>query len=151
MAGGRPTDYSEYIADKVCDGLSNGKSLVEICRANDMPNCSTIYRWLDKHAEFCKMYTRAREEQAETLADQIIAIADETHNDIEIDDNGNARTNHEAIQRSKLRVEARKWTAAKLKPRKYGEKQHIEHSGSIDSISDDELDERIRLLNSSDS
>lgn len=129
MAAGRPTDYCQEKADLICEKLSDGCSLKEICAPDDMPTRSTVYRWLSLHSEFSDMYVRAREEQAETLADEIIAIADETYDDIAIDDKGNERCNTEFIQRSKLRVDARKWVAAKLKPKKYGEKVQQEVSG----------------------
>lgn len=103
---GRPTKYTDALADHICDRISNGESLAAICRDESMPNPSTIYRWLVADETFCNMYTRAREEQAETLADQIIQISDTC------DD----------VQRGRLQVDARKWVAAKLKPRKYGDK-----------------------------
>lgn len=131
---GRPTDYCKEKADLICEKLSDGKSLKEICDPDDMPTRSTIYRWLGLHPEFSNMYDRAREEQAETLADEIIAIADESYDDQMIDENGNIRQNSEFIQRSRLRVDARKWVAAKLKPRKYGEAKQIDHTSSDGSM-----------------
>lgn len=129
MPAGRPTDYNTDIADKICEKLSDGESLKAICEPEEMPTRSTIYRWLSLHEEFSDMYTRAREEQAETLADEIIAIADEKTTDWLMDKEGNERPNNEAIQRSRLRVDARKWVAAKLKPRKYGDRVMNEHTG----------------------
>jgi 16S rRNA G1207 methylase RsmC len=72
------------------------------------------------------MYTRAREDQADTLADQIIAIADQHPETITVlDSNGEVvetKVDSALIAWQKNRIEARKWTAAKLKPRKYGER-----------------------------
>jgi len=113
---GRPTVYSETIADKIITRLTNGESLSAICREEDKPDPATIYRWLAARPDFCDRYTRAKEEQADTLADEIIAIADEEEGD---------------VQRARLRVDARKWVASKLKPKKYGERQEIEHTGNI--------------------
>ena len=62
------------------------------------------------------------------MADEIIAIADEKTTDWLMDKEGNERPNNEAIQRSRLRVDARKWVAAKLKPRKYGDRVMNEHT-----------------------
>jgi hypothetical protein len=135
---GRPTDYCKDKADYICEKLSDGQSLKAICEPDDMPTRSTIYRWLGLHPEFSNMYDRAREEQAETLADEIIAIADESYDDIMIDDNGNQRQNTEFIQRSRLRVDARKWVASKLKPRKYGEARQIDHTSSDGSMTPQE-------------
>lgn len=128
---GRPTDYSQETADYICEALSDGHSLKEICDADDMPTRSTVYRWLSLHPEFSDMYARAREEQAETLADEIIAIADESYGDTKEDKHGNTVCDTEFIQRSKLRVDARKWVAAKLKPKKYGDRITQNHEGSV--------------------
>lgn len=119
---GRPSTYSDDVAATICQRLACGESLRAICLGDDMPDRTTVYDWLFRIPEFASQYTRAREEQAETMADDIVAIADESYHDHDIDENGHVRVNNEAIQRSKLRVEARKWVAAKLKPKKYGDK-----------------------------
>lgn len=119
---GRPSTYSDDVAATICQRLACGESLRAICLGDDMPDRTTVYDWLFKLPDFASQYTRAREEQAETMADDIVAIADESYHDHDIDENGHVRVNNEAIQRSKLRVEARKWVAAKLKPKKYGDK-----------------------------
>lgn len=147
---GRPSGYTEELSDIICERLCDGESLKSICSEEGMPSRSMVFRWIAKHDDFRDRYAQAKQEQAEALADDIISIADETFNDQVMDANGNERTNNEAIQRSRLRVDARKWVAAKLKPKKYGDRQHVEHSGSIDSISDEELEERIRVLTSND-
>lgn len=145
---GRPTSYCADIADLICESLSDGKSLKEICLPAEMPTRSTVYRWLSIHAEFSDMYARAREEQAETLADEIISIADETHNDHMINDKGNEVVNSEAIARSRLKVDARKWVAAKLKPRKYGDKLQTENTNTNlnTELTDEQLDQKLQSL-----
>jgi hypothetical protein len=94
-----------------------------------MPAVSTVYLWMAKHKEFSESYARAREDQADTLADQILEIADDGRNDTYTDDEGKEFVNHDVINRSRLRVDARKWVAAKLKPKKYGDKVTTEHTG----------------------
>jgi len=131
MAAGRPSSYSPEIAQRICDELARGKSLRRICEADDMPADRTVFRWLDSNEEFRQQYARAREEQAEHYAHEIIEIADDGSNDTYEDDDGHVKTNYDVIQRSRLRVDARKWIAAKLLPKKYGEMKHIEHSGSV--------------------
>ena len=98
-----------------------------------MVNISTVFRWLDKHGAFRDMYARAREAQAEFYANQIIDIADETPiTEQPYPDGGvTMRIDAAGVQRNKLRVDARKWVAAKLLPRKYGERTHAEMSGSL--------------------
>ncbi len=144
----RPTDYCKEIADDICERLSDGESLKAICSPEEMPTRSTVYRWLGIHDEFSDMYARAREEQAETLADEIIAISDETYADYEKDKDGNLKTNNEAIQRSRLRVDARKWVAAKLKPRKFGDKLQTENTTNhvVTDMTEEQLDHKLQSL-----
>jgi hypothetical protein len=87
-----------------------------------MPNKATVFRWLGLHKSFRDQYARAREAQADALADEILDIADDGLNDSYEDEDGNRRTDYDVIARSKLRVDARKWIASKLKPRVYGDK-----------------------------
>ena len=95
-----------------------------------MPDRTTIYDWLMKHEGFANQYTRAREEQADTYADEIIAIADEQPEIIAVvDKKTGALIEHKLdgafLQWQKNRIEARKWTAMKLKPKKYGDKVQV--------------------------
>lgn len=129
MPAGRPSEYSEEMAIDICSRLASGEPLVRICRDEHMPDVRTVYRWLVAHEAFSQMYARAREDQADTLADEIIEISDESKRDKIIDADGNERMDSEYVARSRLRVDARKWVAAKLKPRKYGDKISTEHSG----------------------
>jgi hypothetical protein len=87
-----------------------------------MPETRTVYRWLldEKHETFCRSYARARELQAEHLFEEMQEIADDGRNDW-MERNGFPMVNGEAIQRSKLRLEDRKWRAGKLKPKVYGD------------------------------
>ena len=125
--GGRPSSYSPEIVETICIRLGLGESLKKICQDEGMPSQSMVYSWLLKHAEFQEMYTRAREDQADTLADQIIAIADQHPETVPIYDKEGqlieVKVDSALIAWQKNRIEARKWTAAKLKPRKYGERQ----------------------------
>jgi hypothetical protein len=90
-----------------------------------MPDVRTVYRWLAINEDFRHQYALAREDQADTLADEIIDIADDSKHDIMIVTNpdGSEREveNREVVNRSRLRVDARKWVASKLKPKKYGD------------------------------
>jgi len=117
---GRPSDYSLDLAATICARLSAGEPLVKICRDEDMPVSSTVYLWLIKHSDFSEMYVRARDEQADTLADQIIDIADDRP---EVMDSV-------VVAHQRLRVDARKWVASKLKPKKYGDFSRAEHTGA---------------------
>jgi hypothetical protein len=126
MSGGRRSEFSQDIADSICDRLANGESLRKICLSDDMPAPSTVFKWLNQQPSFAEQYARARDAQADTLADEILDIADDGSNDWMAGKDGEeAQYNGDAVARSKLRVDARKWVAAKLKPKKYGEKTLI--------------------------
>lgn len=124
---GRPSSFTQHIAEVICDRIAEGESLREICREDDMPTRMTIYRWLQADPVFCDQYARAREDQADTLADEIIAIADEQPEVIAVLDKHGALIEHKLdgafLQWQKNRIDARKWTAMKLKPKKYGDRQ----------------------------
>jgi hypothetical protein len=95
-----------------------------------LPAQSTIYEWLLRHPSFAEQYTRAREEQADTLADEIIEIADEQPEIIVVTDRDGKVIDHKLdsafLLWQKNRIEARKWTAMKLKPKKYGDRVALE-------------------------
>lgn len=134
MPGGRPSDYTSELAEEICARIANGQSIREIERTDGMPAMSTIFRWLAKFPEFQEQYARAREAQAEHLAEDILDIADNGTNDWmerQRETKGvRFVENAEAINRSRLRVDARKWLLSKLLPKKYGDK--LEHAGKVD-------------------
>jgi hypothetical protein len=136
----RPTDYSQEIADKICEAIADGKSLRSICLADDMPNKATVFRWLNLHQEFSDQYARARDEQAETLADDIVSIVDGAANPLMVDgvpmmNDGKPVmvTDAASVAHARLKMDARKWVASKLKPKKYGDKLDVDakHSGTV--------------------
>jgi hypothetical protein len=116
--------FDQNTADRICERLVNGESLRKICLSDDMPHAATVCRWLAENEPFREQYAHARDAQADTLADEILDIADDGTNDwmSDKDDEEGTTYNGDAVQRSKLRVDARKWLASKLKPKKYGEK-----------------------------
>jgi hypothetical protein len=118
----RPSDFSLDLAAEICARLAEGQPLVKICRDDAMPGTSTVYRWLADKPEFRELYARAREDQADTLADEIIDIADQKDGEADTPD---------SVNRARLRVDARKWIASKLKPKRYGDKIDHEHTGGL--------------------
>lgn len=111
---GRPTTYSQEAADKICELIARGMSLRAICASADMPAGGTVHRWLAEHQDFQEQYTRAREEQADGFADEIIDIAD------------SVAPETGEVAKAKLQIDARKWKASKLAPKKYGEKLELD-------------------------
>ncbi len=112
--------------------------------------------WLfdGEHEEFSQQYASAREVQAEVWADEIVGIADEATGDLTTDKDGKAVVDHEHIQRSRLRVDTRKWIASKLLPKRYGDTlQHTGEGGGpirvrpdLSKLTDEELNVLERIL-----
>ena len=150
---GRPSTYTQEIADEICAGLAEGKSLRTVCSADHLPALRTIFNWLSTKEDFLHQYTRAKEESADALTDEMLDIADDGSNDWmanNSDEEGklNYQINGEHIQRSRLRIETRKWLSSKLKPKKYGDKITTEHAGSLGltDMSEETLDAKLAEL-----
>jgi hypothetical protein len=131
---GRPSIFTQEICDLICERLALGESLRSICSDKTTPAMSSVFKWLRENEPFSQQYTRARETQADALADEILNIADDARNDwMERhgkDDEGWIQ-NGEALRRSQIRIDARKWLAGKMRPKKYGDKISTEISGEI--------------------
>ena len=134
---GRPTKYTAEIAKRICDEVSKSdRGLASICNADNMPCRATVHKWLSEIKEFSDKYARAKLEQADYLAEQILEIADDNSKDTIYTESESAIPNSEWINRSRLRVDARKWLASKLAPKKYGDRMEMEHSGELKTISE---------------
>ena len=135
MPAGRPSDYTQDIADRLCEQLAEGVSMHRACEPDDMPSKRSVFRWLRTNEEFCHQYENAKAESADYLAEEMIEIADDGTNDYITKTNNDGSeyevVNSEHIQRSRLRIDARKWIASKLKPKKYGDKTI--HAGDEDN------------------
>ena len=123
----RPSTFSQETADAICDRLAVGQSLREICRDEAMPGASTVFQWLAKHEKFAEQYARAKSAGIEALAEDILEIADDATNDW-MERNGEKgesigwQLNGEAVRRSQIRIDARKWLLSKLAAKKYGDR-----------------------------
>lgn len=129
---GRPTDFSQELADKILERIADGESLRAICREDCFPAKTTVFRWLQADEVFRDLYEKAREAQADSLADEILDIADTPQigeKTKKTPDGKVETTTGDMIEHRRLRVEARKWIAAKLKPRKYGDSSKLEVTG----------------------
>lgn len=116
--------------ERVCREISEGKSLRSICTDPNMPSAETVRVWLLEDGEFSAQYARAREEQADYYADEIIDIADGAKD----------------ANLARLQIDARKWKASKLQPKKYGDKVDLNLSGTIEHLTDEQLESRIAIL-----
>lgn len=112
-AGGRPSDYTQELAEKICDLVTQGGTLNKICRKKSMPSRNTLYRWLLEQGEFRDMYARAceirREIKFESLEDMIDKEKDP--------------------QKARLKLDAFKWQLSKEEPRKYGDRLDLTTGG----------------------
>jgi hypothetical protein len=131
---GRPSKYSNEVVDEICSRLANGESLVNICVDKHLPEARTIHYWLldGKHEEFFLKYARARDIQAEVMFDEILNISDDGSNDYMAITKGDITYNvedKEVTNRSKLRVDTRKWYLSKVLPKKFGEKLDLTSGG----------------------
>lgn len=106
-------DNRRELEERICEMLAQGHSMAEICRRKNMPAESTVYKWLAEGGAFSERYAHAREQQADLYADEIIEIAD------------NCPPVQEEIAKAKVRIDARKWKAARLAPKKYGDRLDV--------------------------
>lgn len=140
----RETAYTDELAAQICTRIAEGEGLVKICRDPALPAVSTVYRWIATIPAFKELYELARQDQADTLADEILEIADEAPVLQTTDEDGDVvekpiQLDSAAIQRQRLRVEARKWVAAKLRPKKYGDRTELVGAGGEPLIPNDPM------------
>jgi len=118
---GRPSDYSPDVAAELLSRLVE-RSLRKVCADEDMPSASTFFRWLGANPEFREQYDACARARADAMFEEMFEIADDGRGDVTVTEDGREIVNWENIQRSKLRVDTRKWALAKMMPRKYGER-----------------------------
>lgn len=123
--------YQDLMCAAVASSEKGLKRLCEEFKATDkeFPSHMQFIRWNLEDESFRSRYAHAKEQQADVIADQILEISDDSSLDEIFTDEGKRLLNSEFVQRSKLRVDARKWVAAKLRPKKYGDKITQEHTG----------------------
>jgi len=141
-----PFPYTQFLGDIICERIASGESLRAICSEPDFPTMPTVFKWLDTTPGFVEQYVRAREVQAETLAYQALEIADTQQRGVRrtVKPNGDVEeVEEDMLGHRRLQIDQRRWMAGKLKPKVYGDKLDLNHSGSIDvrirDMTDDEL------------
>lgn len=113
MPAGRPTSYTEAIGIKICERLSNGKSLETICKARGMPSSTTVQKWKRDYPEFLSSYAQAREDQGEYYGQKVQDVAvqvlcGEVPPDV-----------------ARVAMDGFKWTAARMNRALYGDRQEL--------------------------
>jgi hypothetical protein len=111
-------DIPSETLGKVFALLAQGKTIIEICKTKGMPSTATFFRLLEENPQLREDYARARSKQADTFAEMIVT---------------ESRTATDA-QLGRLRMDALKWAASKIAPKKYGDKVEVEHAGEVDIV-----------------
>lgn len=131
----RPPIFTKTLGTYICKRIAEGNSLRSIVKEEGMPSASSICRWLldDTKKEFWEQYEKARNIQAELMFEELLDIADDGSNDfmerMSKEGEGYVTANPEAIGRSRLRVDTRKWYLSKVLPKKFGEKLDLTSKG----------------------
>lgn len=128
---GRPTKYTQELADSICAELALGKSIRTVCAEDDMPSVATIFNWFRSQPEFLEQYTRAKEESADAMAEEVLYIADTQKVGVTktIKPSGEEIKEEDMLGHRRLQIETRKWLMAKMKPKKYGDKLDMTSDG----------------------
>lgn len=128
---GRHSDYTEELAARICERIALGETTRRICEDEDMPDRRTILRWLD-NPDFVAKCARARELQADHLDEEIQMVADAAA--------------PEDVQVAKLKIDTMKWRAARMSPKKYGDRIEQVHSGTILQLTDEQIAAKLAAL-----
>lgn len=136
---GRPTIYTEGLGKEICRRIVLGDSLRSICIEEGMPCRETALTWAsDVHHPFSDQYTRAKQIQALGMSEELLEIADDGTNDWMERRNKDGSTyeavNEEVIQRSRMRIDTRKWILSKMLPKTFGEKQSVDHTSAGEKL-----------------
>ena len=130
---GRPTKYSAARAKLICDAIAKGQTAREIAASQGI-HWQTVCNWRDRHPEFAAQLRAAQAARAELMAEEILEIADDSSADFVVFETPSGRIrrepNHELVQRSRLRVETRKYLMEKWSPHHYGPIQRLELTGA---------------------
>jgi len=124
-------EQTELIFSNILLEIEKGRALRNVLKDADMPSSQTFYNWLQNDEIKSKRYARACEVRADAIFEDILDIADDSSGDITYNKDGDEILNSEFVQRSRLRVDARKWIVSKLNPKKYGDKIENTHLGEL--------------------
>lgn len=150
---GRPSIYTQELADEICRRLADGETLRAICRSEGMPTESTVRNWaLDEESPFFAQYAKAREIGYLGMFDEIKEIADTTQEGVTVTrklskdgDMYDETKRADMIEHRKLRVDARKWMLAKALPKVFGERVTADINAKVDAPSDSLMEAARRI------
>jgi hypothetical protein len=141
--GGRPVVYGidNPCWQKLCEQISEGKSLSTAIKAEGMPSYQLVMLMLRNNPEFRTMYEKAVESRADRLAEEIIELADQ-----EMPDGLEGPMASAWVQQKRMQVDARKWVASKLKPKTYGDRIDVAVTDNRISVMDALKEAKQRVL-----
>ena len=113
---GRPSKYSEALADRICEAMINGRDLMSICNSSGFPDRKSVYRWAAQYPDFAARLESAREALGDLAAYEIGRIA--------------ANCTPESAVSDRVKLAALQWRASRLAPRKYSERRVNELVGA---------------------
>ena len=124
---GRPSKYTPELAAEICERLSDGEPLRQICRDEHMPAWQKIYEWMVKDKELSGAIAQAREQGYDAIAEDLLQIADTPlMGEEETSSNsGLTITRKDMLGHRKLQIETRLKLLAKWNPKKYGDRQIV--------------------------
>jgi hypothetical protein len=128
--GRPPLAYDPEIGSEICDAISNGAALYKVCKVPGYPSLETAYNWLRESPDFAEKYALARELQQDRAADEIVEVA----------------RSEPDPQRARVLVDAIKWRASKLAPKKYGDRVDMNLTATIENIPQEQIDARLTEL-----
>ncbi len=147
MPAGRPTIFTPELSAVILQRVADGESIRSICRDDAMPSLSAFFRWIVEKPEFKEQYDAATDVRAETIFEEALEIADTILIGEKVktsDDGENTKTETQTgdmVDRARLKVDTRKWFLSKLKPKRFGDKLDLNHSGNLEVALTDRLKE----------
>lgn len=147
MPAGRPTIFTPELSEKILKRVVDGESIRSICRDDDMPSLSAFFRWIVEKPDFKEQYDHATDVRAETIFEEALEIADTVLMGEKVKTSGEGDTlkvetqTGDMVDRARLKVDTRKWFLSKLKPKRFGERLDLNHSGNLEIGLTDRLKE----------
>lgn len=123
---GRPSEYTQEIADTICEELAMGRSLRSVCEDKGMPTVKTVFNWFRTYPNFLQQYTHATEERTETQQEMLLDMGDKA---IKHAEDADPKAANAVVSAYKLKADNLKWSMSKMKPKKYGDKVDLTTNG----------------------
>lgn len=134
-------EQKEKALSSIFERIGKGQALRNILRENEMPDNTKFYKWIDGDKMLLERYLGARAQRADGIFEDLFDIADDQENDVYEDKDGKEQTNHNVINRARIRIDTRKWILARMDSKKYGDKIQQEVSGDLkQDLSNESLD-----------